>query len=242
MVCYLGTTTLTSTVRGVRSPRVPITDPRRYSQSDPNHDSWRSEAPRVCYLATATLTSIVGGIEAVRGGENQATVAQKRSQKSRPVTVKKDPEVKGSHPRLSDLAWSSESFETARTREQLENPASAVGDTWTVGEKPLQHLYIKNVWKLANLWRVFKSLVDRQTQDVLLGIFWTLDKVSFERFVVILWSIWFERNRVLHWQNCRDPSLVLKSATQTFFNYQRVGRVDELRKLLPPQDLGSFQV
>lgn len=85
----------------------------------------------------------------------------------------------------------------------------------------------KNVWKLANFWGAIKSLADCQTRDVLLGIFWSLDKAGFERFVVILWSIWFERNQVLHGQNCRDPSLVLESATQTVFDYQRVGRVDD---------------
>ncbi|PON45345.1 hypothetical protein PanWU01x14_259560, partial [Parasponia andersonii] len=127
-VCCLGTVTLTSTVGGIRCPRVPITDPRRFSRSDPNHDSWQSEAPCVCCLETVTLTSTVGGvrcprvpiidprqssqpdwiqwkaaprlqtqiehlmrfwIEAVGGDENQATVAQKRSQKSRSVTGKK---------------------------------------------------------------------------------------------------------------------------------------------------------
>ncbi|PON45092.1 hypothetical protein PanWU01x14_261260, partial [Parasponia andersonii] len=35
---------------------------------------------------------------------------------------------------------SSESCEIARTREQLENPASVVQDTWTTGEKLLQQL------------------------------------------------------------------------------------------------------
>ncbi|PON50236.1 hypothetical protein PanWU01x14_224320 [Parasponia andersonii] len=49
----------------------------------------------------------------------------------------------GSHPRLSDPAWSSEICELARAREQLENPASAVQDTWTTGVKPLQH-YVCN--------------------------------------------------------------------------------------------------
>ncbi|POO02726.1 Ribonuclease H-like domain containing protein [Trema orientale] len=72
-----------------------------------------------------------------------------------------------------------------------------------------------------------------RTRDVLLGIFWSLDKAGFEHFVVILWSIWFERNRVLYGQNCRDPSLVLESATQTFFDYQRVGRVDEYMHTTP---------
>ncbi|PON32373.1 Tyrosine-protein kinase [Parasponia andersonii] len=140
----------------------PITDPRRSGQSDPNHDSWGSEATRVCYLGAAardsggseapksegseasrvfkldtmesnprlqtqTVHLMLSWIEAVGGGENQAMVAQKRSQKSRPVTVKKDLEVK-------------ESFEIARTREQLENTTSAVRDTWTAGKKPLQHL------------------------------------------------------------------------------------------------------
>ncbi|PON41486.1 hypothetical protein PanWU01x14_289310 [Parasponia andersonii] len=157
-VCCLETATLTSTVGGVRSPRVPITDPRWSNQVDPNHDSWRSEAPWVCCLETATLTSTVGGIEAVGGGENQATVAQKRSQKSRPVTVKKDLEVKGSHPRLSDLAWSSESFETARTREQLENPASAVGDTWTT-ENPNKGSSLESEAKML-LLRIIEDLLN----------------------------------------------------------------------------------
>ncbi|PON63326.1 hypothetical protein PanWU01x14_132360 [Parasponia andersonii] len=99
---------------------------------DPYPDSWGSEAPRVCHLRTATPTST---IEAVGGGENQATAAQRRS-----ITYIKAMHSRegqrifaGSHPCLSDLATSSESFETARTRGQLENPASAVGDTWTTG-------------------------------------------------------------------------------------------------------------
>ncbi|PON85967.1 hypothetical protein TorRG33x02_182650, partial [Trema orientale] len=68
---------------------------------------------------------------------------------------------------------------------------------------------------------------------MLLEIFWILDKASFEPFVVILWSIWFKRNRILHGQNCRDYSLILESATQTFFDYQRVGRVDECTHSTP---------
>ncbi|PON69317.1 hypothetical protein PanWU01x14_090400 [Parasponia andersonii] len=125
------------------------------AQSDPNLDSWESEAPRVCHLGIEALTSTVGRVRspkglpteysgkqltapdpdkafnailAVGGGENQATAAQKRSQKSRPVTTEKDFEEKGSHPRLSDLAWSSEDFGTAITRGQLENTASAKVD------------------------------------------------------------------------------------------------------------------
>ncbi|PON33971.1 hypothetical protein PanWU01x14_348350 [Parasponia andersonii] len=91
-------------------------------------------------------------IEAIGGGENQAAVAQKRSQNSRPMMIEKNTihhprttymeavhsEREGSHPRLSGPAWSSEICEIARAREQLENPASAVQDTRTTGEKPLQ--------------------------------------------------------------------------------------------------------
>ncbi|PON31566.1 Tyrosine-protein kinase [Parasponia andersonii] len=35
----------------------PITDPRRSIQSDPNHNSWGSEATRVCYLGAAARDS-----------------------------------------------------------------------------------------------------------------------------------------------------------------------------------------
>ncbi|PON62731.1 hypothetical protein PanWU01x14_136430 [Parasponia andersonii] len=55
----------------------------------------------------------------------------------------------GSHPRLSDLAWSSENFETARTRRQLENTTSAVQDMWIADEKSLQQLHRK---KLPNIF------------------------------------------------------------------------------------------
>ncbi|PON70486.1 hypothetical protein PanWU01x14_081550, partial [Parasponia andersonii] len=56
----------------------------------------------------------------------------------------------GSHPRLSDPAWSSEICELARAREQLENPASVVQDTWTTGVKPLQQ-WVQNVSLLVTI-------------------------------------------------------------------------------------------
>ncbi|PON52737.1 hypothetical protein PanWU01x14_206980 [Parasponia andersonii] len=114
-------------------------------QSDPNHDSWRSEAPRVFCLGIATHTSTVVGVRSPKGlqtGWRRRKSGHGSTEEITEISArysKKDLEVKGSHPCLSDLAWSSDSFEIARTREQLENPASAVGDTWTTGEKPLQH-------------------------------------------------------------------------------------------------------
>ncbi|PON47992.1 hypothetical protein PanWU01x14_240810, partial [Parasponia andersonii] len=66
------------------------------------------------------------------------------------------------------------SFKTARIREQLENPASAIRDTWTTGEKPPQqyvyiNLYLKSSWgNLSNFvgLKIVPSFVVRHIREL----------------------------------------------------------------------------
>ncbi|PON41233.1 hypothetical protein PanWU01x14_291320, partial [Parasponia andersonii] len=135
-VCCLGTVTLASTVVGIRSPK-DLQTPRGSEapgvfRLDAMEDSPTAPDPDRAFnafLGRRRQKSGRGSTEEVT--EISAHDGLKRSGSERVFA--------GSHPRLSDPAWSSEICELARAREQLENPASAVQDTWTTGVKPLQH-------------------------------------------------------------------------------------------------------
>ncbi|PON76479.1 hypothetical protein PanWU01x14_035330, partial [Parasponia andersonii] len=70
----------------------------------------------------------------------------------------------------------------------------------------------KTYWGLTVWWHKIESFRGETMDEFLLFLFILLDKHNFAAFCVVLWYLWYERNKFIHKQVNKDPSAIIIDA------------------------------
>ncbi|PON81778.1 LOW QUALITY PROTEIN: hypothetical protein TorRG33x02_223890 [Trema orientale] len=80
----------------------------------------------------------------------------------------------------------------------------------------------KSVWKKVGLWDLIKVASSQHCSDILAHISKATPCGNLERICVLMWCLWFDRNKVLHGGSPKDTSLVVSFADSFINGYRAV--------------------
>ena len=108
------------------------------------------------------------------------------------------------------------------------------------------------VWEETAFWANVNDCVPSSFDYFLLRLYATLNKAEFEAFCMLLWGIWYERNKCIHGLSSREPVAVVEGVGRLLYDYQEIQKIvksepshlEENRKVLSwiPPDTNSLKL
>ncbi|CAN1321508.1 Putative ribonuclease H protein At1g65750 [Linum perenne] len=84
----------------------------------------------------------------------------------------------------------------------------------------------RDCWRIAGLWDRVESLLDRFTafKDLIGEVISTWDADSMERWITVIWSLWYERNQRVWQRESRPASVIVEAGMTTIAEWKAARR------------------